>query len=225
MIFFALLIIPSRGPLSVAATSGSDPWAKTYGGPGSDEANSVQQTSDGGFIVAGHTASFGTGFGNVWVLRLDSGGSVVWQKGYGGTAIEYANSVQQTSDGGFIVAGFTRSFGAGQSDAWLLRLDPSGNIIWEKTYGGTGQDVANSVQQTSDGGFIVAGGTNSFGNGSNAWVLRLNSSGGIVWQRAYGGTGSFGGDSAQVARQTSDGGFILVGPRNDSASGSTMFGS
>ncbi|MFZ8835339.1 MAG: hypothetical protein ACO2O5_14280, partial [Candidatus Caldipriscus sp.] len=138
-------------------------FAKTYGGTDDDGAYSVQQTSDGGYIVAGYTASFGAGSWDIFLIKTDANGNIQWAKTYGGTDEDRAHSVQQTSDGGYIVAGVTFSFGTGYSDAFLVKTDANGNIVWAKTYGGTYSDYAYSVQQTSDGGYIVAGHTNSFG--------------------------------------------------------------
>jgi uncharacterized delta-60 repeat protein len=184
-------------------------WAKTYGGSDSEGAYSIQQTSDGGYIVAGETESFGAGNFDLWVLKLDSSGNIQWQKTYGGSDRDWAYSIQQTSDGGYIVAGETYSFGAGDSDFWVLKLDSSGNIQWQKTYGGTDYDSANSIQQTSDGGYIVAGGTDSFGAGwGDFWVLKLDADGNIQWQKTYGGTD---GDRARSIQQTKDGGYIVAG--------------
>ena len=162
-------------------SSGNVVWKKTFGGGGSiDRANTVQQLSDGGFIVAGSTNSFGATGVDLLLLRLDSLGMIQWKKTFGGTGTEEAYSVQQTSDGGIILTGVTNSFGAGGADAHLIKLDSSGNIVWKKTFGGGGNDWANSVQQTSDGGFIVAGITYSFGAGSgDVLLLKLDSSGNI----------------------------------------------
>ncbi|MFC1972623.1 hypothetical protein ACFLVE_04395 [Chloroflexota bacterium] len=185
-------------------------WAKTYGGiPAEEHADSVQQTSDGGYIVSGRTESFGAGDMDFWVLKLTSGSSIEWQKAYGGINDDHTHSMQQTSDGGYIVVGCTESFGAGDNDAWILKLNAQGTVEWQKTYGGTNYDWAMSVQQTVDGGYILAGGTESFGAGyEDAWILKLNSQGTIVWQKTYGGTSDDWADSVQ---QTTDGGYIVVG--------------
>jgi len=163
-------------------SNGNITWQKTYGGSDYDYAYSIQQTTDGGYIVAGSTGSFGADYGDSWVLKLDSNGNVTWQKTYGGSGDDVASSIQQTTDGGYIVAGSTDSFGAGGSDAWVLKLGSNGNVTWQKTYGGSGDDVATSIQQTTDGGYIVAGSTDSFGAGGydyDFWVLKLDSSGEI----------------------------------------------
>jgi uncharacterized delta-60 repeat protein len=189
-------------------SNGSVVWQKAYGGSDLDCAYSVQQTSDGGCIVAGGTNSTGAGGCDLWVLKLDSDGSVVWQKAYGGSDYDQANSVQQTSDGGYMVAGGTLSFGAGSGDVWVLKLDSDGSVVWQKAYGDSSIDWANSVQHTSDGGYMVAGSTYSSGTGTDLWVLKLNSDGSVDWQKAYGGSDY---DDAYSLQQTSDGGYIFAG--------------
>ncbi len=200
-------------------STGGIVWQRTYGGTGTDWAWSIRQTSDGGYVVAGYTDSFGAGSGDLWVLKLNSTGGIVWQNTYGGTTgLDIAYSIQQTTDGGYIVAGGTGSFGAGSGDLWVLKLNSTGGIVWQNAYGDTGDDPAFSIQQTSDGGYIVAGYTGSFGAGSNdLWVLKLNSTGGIVWQRTYGGTGN---DGARSIQQTTDGGYIVAGYTGSFGAGS-----
>jgi len=184
-------------------------WAKTYGGTGWDQAFSVQQTSDGGYIVAGYTQSFGAGMSDVFLIKTDANGNLQWAKTYGGTNYDYAYSVRQTSDGGYIVAGETWSFGAGGVDIFLIKTNASGNLQWAKTYGGTDWDYAYSVQQTSDGGYIVAGWTFSFGAGYNdVFLIKTNASGNLQWAKTYGGSGV---DYAYSVQQTSDGGYIVAG--------------
>ena len=126
--------------------------------------------------------SFGGGNSDFWILKLDSNGNTNWTKTFGGTSSDQANSIQQTSDGGYIVAGTTQSLGAGSSDFWILKLDTNGDTNWTKTFGGSDWDTANSVQQTSDGGYIVAGTTRSFGAGDyDFWILKLDTNGNMVW--------------------------------------------
>jgi hypothetical protein len=193
----------SHNPMS--ATS----FAKTYGEAEWDEAYSVQQTSDGGYIVAGVTWSFGVDSGDIFFIKTDANGNIIWAKTYGGTNYDLAYSVQQTSDGGYIVAGITASFGAGGYDIFLVKTDANGNLQWAKTYGGTSWDRAFSVQQTSDGGYIVAGWTDSFSAGlGDIFLIRTDASGNISWAKTYGG-GSF--DRAYSVQQTSDGGYIAAG--------------
>jgi hypothetical protein len=201
--------------------SGNLQWAKTYGGTSRDEAFSVQQTSDGGYIVAGYTESFGAG-GDIFFIKKDANGNIIWAKTYRGTGWDWAFSVQQTSDGGYIVAGATDSFGAGDDDIFLIKTDANGNIIWAKTYWGTSGDGAFSVQQTSDGGYIVAGYTGSFGAGySDVFLVKTDANGNIMWAKTYGGTDL---DWASSVQQTSDGGYILAGLTDSfSAGGDNIF--
>jgi len=187
--------------------NGNIQWAKTYGGTGWDDAYSVQQTSDGGYIVAGFTSSFGAGYYDIFLVKIDANGNVIWAKTYGGIYSDYAHSVQQTSDGGYIVAGYTGSFGAGFSDIFLVKTDANGNISWAKTYGGTNQDWVYSVQQTSDGGYIVTGRTLSFGPG-DIFLIKTNASGNIQWAKTYGGPTY---KVARFVKQTSEGGYIVAG--------------
>jgi hypothetical protein len=183
-------------------------FAKTYGGTDSDFARSVQQTSDGGYIVVGETRSFGTG-GDILLIKTDANGNVIWAKTYGGANYDYAYSVQQTSDGGYILVGGTWSFGAGIFDIFLIKTDENGNIQWAKTYGGTREDYGFSFQQTSDGGYIVVGHTVSFGAGNwDVFLIKTDANGNVQWAKTYGGTDY---DLAFSVEQTSDGGYIAAG--------------
>lgn len=166
---------------------------------------SVQQTSDGGYIVAGNK-QIGTTQYDATLLKFDGSGNLQWAQLAGGSAIDSGNSVQQTSDGGYIVAGATASFGAGGQDVLLLKYDASGTLQWARTAGGSGDDEADSVQQTSDGGYILSGRTASFGVGQNTLLLKYDGSGTLQWARAGGGSTS--GSSVQ---QTTDGAYIVVG--------------
>jgi len=189
--------------------SGNLQWAKTFGGSSNDAARSVQQTSDGGYIVAGWTWSFGAGNSDVFLLKTDATGNLQWAKTFGGSYYDYASSVQQTSDGGYIVVGRTYSFGAGGYDVFLLKTDASGNLQWAKTFGGSSDDYAWSVQQTSDGGYIVAGETRSFGAGSaDVFLLKTDALGSLQWAKTFGGSDY---DRVYSVQQTSDGGYIVAG--------------
>ena len=129
-------------------------WNRTFGGADSDVAYSVRQTSDGGFILAGYTDSYSAGGSDFWLVKTDSSGNEQWNMTVGGTDYDIARSVQETSDDGYIIAGWYFST-AGKCDARLVRIDSSGGILWHLTFGGTGWDVVESVQQTSDGSFII----------------------------------------------------------------------
>jgi predicted secreted protein len=185
-------------------------WATTYGGSSRDSVSSIQQTSDGGYIVAGHTYSFGRGSSDIWILKLSSAGDVEWQKTYGGSEHDSADSIQQTSDGGYIVAGEIDSFGAGGNDIWFLKLTSAGDIEWQRAYEGSGNDSADSILQTNDGGYIVRGSitfSEEEQKEQEIWILKLSSAGDVEWQKTYGGSGN---DSADSIQQTSDGGYIVI---------------
>ena len=182
---------------------GNEQWNQTYGGGGDERAYSVQQTMDGGFIIAGEDDY------NFWLVKTDAYGNEQWDQTYGGSNDERAYSVQQTTDGGYIIAGYTLSYGAGGWDFWLVKTDSYGNEQWNQTYGGGGEDVANSVQQTTDGGFIIAGYTSSYGVGGYDFLLvKTNAFGNEQWNQTYGGNIT---DVANSVQQTTDGGYIIAG--------------
>ncbi len=186
-------------------------WEKGFGGICTYEGYTVLESTDGGYIVAGNVQSCALANRDVLILKFDTDGELLWRKNYGGSSSEYANAIAHTADGGYIVAGRSRSFGSSTSntDVWVLKLDATGSIIWQKTFGGNFFDRAYSVEQTTDGGYIVAGATQSFGAGSDdMWFVKLDSSGGIEWQKAYGGSDQ---DIAYSIRQTWDDGYVVAG--------------
>ncbi len=183
-------------------------WERIYGGTDSDGGRSVRQTSDGGYVVTGETWSFGAGGYDVYLIKTNSSGDTLWTKTYGGTSDDYGNSVQQTQDGGYIVAGLTGSYGAGINDFYLIKTNANGDTLWTRTYGGRNDDYGESVRQTSDGGYVVAGYTQSFGNDLQVYLVKTNASGDTLWTRTYGGADYDWGTSVQ---QTSDGGYIVAG--------------
>lgn len=185
-------------------------FQKAYGGAFMDEGNSVRQTFDGGYIVAGTTTSFGSGGRDVLVIKTDALGDTTWTKTFGGDMDnEYGFCVQQTADSGYIVSGVASSFFDVGGDVYLIKLNVSGDTIWTRTYGGIGYEWGSYVQQTQDGGYIVAGQTPAFGAGGfDAYLLKIDSNGDLVWTKTYGGTASEIGSAVQ---QTSDGGYILSG--------------
>jgi len=189
--------------------SGTEEWTETFGGAGFDEFYSVRQTADGGYVVAGGTEPESAGLSDVWLIKVDESGDEEWTKTFGGSGNDYANSVEQTSDGGFIVVGSTNSYGAGYFDAYLTKTDADGNQVWAKTFGGTGGEGGASVRQTSDGGYVIAGSTESFGNGQgDAWLVRTDASGNELWSTALGGPDWDCGSSVVVAP---NGGYVMCG--------------
>jgi hypothetical protein len=205
-------------PAAVCGASDAQ-WVKTYGGSNYDQGYCIQNTLEGGYIIAGVSASFGAGSNDVWLLNINKYGNVKWQKTYGGTGSDWAYHIEQTSDGGYVVCGITSSFGQGLNDAWVLKIDKDGGIIWQKTYGGVKNDYLFSIRQTTDGGYIAVGYTYSFGaGGTDVWLLKLDSNGNVIWQNTY---GSIYFDYGNDVQQTNDGGYIVAG---DFKSGSSSSG-
>jgi hypothetical protein len=202
-------------------------WAKSYGGTGQDRANKIQTTNDGGFIVVGYSSSsdgdisVNNGISDFWIIKLDVNGNLQWEKSYGGTQSEAARSVEQTSDGGYIVCGETSSLDGnvsinhGIEDAWIIKLSATGDLEWEKTIGGGDYDIANFIEPTEDGHYIIGGATFSVdqdmtgNNGAgDGWLVKLNSSGSIVWLTFFGGSSY---DDINSVVTTTDGGLLLGG--------------
>ncbi len=186
-------------------TNGNLQWNKRFGGTkltgvGENYAYFVQQTTDGGYILAGYTDSYGTGNGDAWLIKTDTNGNHEWNKTFGGINPDWAYSVYQTLDGGYIIAGRTNSFGAGNDDAWLIKTDVNGNQEWNKTFGDMGYERFNSVRQTSDGSYILGG-------EPSAWLVKIDTTGNQIWNKTIDPYS----DSAKTVQQTSDGGYILVG--------------
>ena len=197
-------------------------WDRTYGGSGSDWAWSLIQTTDSGYAVAGLTNSKGAGNVDFWVIKLDHQGNMVWDRTFGGSDDDGAYSLIQTTDGGYAVAGVTFAKGAGNADFWLIKLDHQGNMVWDRTYGGSNRDCANSLIQTTDGGYAVAGWTRSKGAGkSDFWMIKLDSQGNMVWDRTFGGSNDDGDPSSLI--QTTDGGYAVAGATSSKGAGKSDF--
>ena len=171
-----------RGDIYVAKLNknGDLLWDKTFGGSENDEAHSIIQTDDEGYAVTGFTVLEDTGDRDIWVIKLDKDGNKIWDKTLGGASEDWANSIVQTEDESYMVAGWTKSMGAGKTDVWIIKLDKRGNLIWDKTFGGSEDDEAHSIVQTEDGGYAVAGWTKSKGAGnSDIWVIKLDENGNL----------------------------------------------
>lgn len=161
-------------------SQGDEIWTRTYGGANGDWSGSVQQTSDGGYIVVGSTGSSGAGGGDVYLVKTNATGDTLWTRTYGGAQDDGGGSVRQTTDGGYIIAGTTSSFGAGKADIYLIRTNASGDTLWTRTFGGADDEGGNSVRQTADGGYVVAGYTYSFGAGSeDVYLIKTDSLGDV----------------------------------------------
>lgn len=212
--------------------TGAIEWQRSLGGSDGDAAHSIQQTKDGGYIVAGFshstdgdiTVDFGDRYFDYWVVKLSDTGAIEWQRSLGGSRHDKAYSIQQTIDGGYIVAGCSESIdydvtgNHGEVDYWIVKLNATGVLEWERSLGGSKDDIAFSIHQTKDRGYIVAG--ESYSNDGDVtahigiehfcdfWVVKLNDTGAILWEKSLGGA-SF--DYAKCIQQTEDGGYIVAG--------------
>jgi hypothetical protein len=197
--------------------SGHQVWSRTFGGSGSDFGYSVEQTFDGGYVIAGYTDSYGAGEEDVCLIKTDVSGNQLWFETFGGSGGDFGYSVEQTFDGGYVIAGYTGSFGAGGSDIYLIKTDSSGNQVWFNTFGGSSYDYSNSVQQTADGGYVITGTTGSHGDVfGDACLVKADSSGNQTWFKTFGGSSADHGESVQ---QTFDGGYTIAGTTNSYGAG------
>ncbi|MFX1254492.1 MAG: hypothetical protein ACFFCZ_22960, partial [Promethearchaeota archaeon] len=182
-------------------------WSQTYGGEESDVAFALIQTTDGGYALAGWTASYGAGSYDYWLVKTDSNGVAQWNQTYGGEESDRANAFIQTTNGGYALAGTTESYGAGSYDYWLVKTDSNGVAQWNQTYGRGSSDFAEALIQTTDGGYALAG-TTQFDGDYDYWLVKTDSNGVAQWNQTYGRGSS---DVAYALIQTTDGGYTLAG--------------
>ncbi len=188
------------GPLAV--------WNRTFDNGFYDYGSAVRQTADGGFVITGGVSRMFKGDRDALLIKTDGNGSMQWQRFYGGDGFDYGYAVVETAGSGYAMAGTTRSSGNGSGDVYLVRADAAGNVLWEKTFGGSGYDEGRALLQASDGGFIIAGAIESHDNGSDIYILKTDAAGNVVWERTYGGTYD---DLAISVQPTRDGGYIVGG--------------
>lgn len=215
------LVLIFSGPV-LAADAPAIQWQKVLGGSYDEFPSSINQTLDGGYVVVGRIRSPGSGGGSygyenedVLVMKLDSSGNIQWQKVFGEEGDDGGSGIEQTTDGGYIIAGY-KNTGSSGSNVWVLKLDSSGNLQWQKVLGGYGEDRGSDIVQTADGGYILVGYTESGNSGDvgpnhgsrDVWVVKLSPSGSQQWQRLYGGSGD---DTGYSIRQTGDGGYVFAG--------------
>jgi hypothetical protein len=211
-ILLITLIVYSTNTLSQAPDT---LWTKKIGGTGIDVGNEIIQTSDGGFIIAGYTTSFGAGQRDAFLVKLDSLGNVLWQKTYGTNLLEQAYSVKETYDGGLIISAFIY---AATSNLFLIKTNQNGDTLWTKNIGLSGNDYGTNIQLTDDGGFLVVGYTDSnISNGDrDVWLLKLDSTGTLLWSRTYGGTDA---DEGFKLLKLSEGSLLISGYSQSFSSG------
>ncbi len=194
-------------------------WSKTYGGGQAEGCRSICHCPEGGFILLGYTFSHGMGDSDVLAVKTDEQGNIIWSRTYGGAGTEYGNGCLSTSDG-YLVTGYTTSFGSGLRDIYLLKLDKKGKEIWSRTYGGMSWDEGIAVRETAEGHYVICGYTHSFGKGEeDVYLIKTDNNGHLLWSRTYGGERLDMGNSVCV---TEDGGF-LIGATSGSFSQNTDF--
>jgi len=191
---FLLLKIDSKGDLQ---------WERSFDKSTYDVCSDVQETTDHGYIVLGQTG----GPEDIWLIKTDLNGNKIWDKTFGGSDHDSGNSIQKTSDAGYIITGMTLSYGAGNFDAWLIKIDSYGNKMWDKTFGGQGDDRGSEVRETNDSGYIIAGVTEKTDNW-DIWLIKNDKVGDKIWDKTFGGPQLDYGNSVQ---ETSDGGYIVAG--------------
>jgi hypothetical protein len=199
--------------------SGNLKWAKAIGGSIFDAAYALAQTTDGGYVLTGFTTSFGdTVYGDIYVVKVDSAGNFKWGRSVGGGSYEVGSGIAATKDGGCIATGYTNSYGAGASDVYIIKLDSVGNVKWTKVIGGKNDDYGNSIVQTADGGYAVSGLTSSFNDtiNSDAYLVKLDAGGNVKWTKTYGGNEN---DESNSLVQTFDWGYALAGETNSFGAG------
>ena len=165
--------------------NGVEQWSKTFGGTLADSGKSVKQTSDGGYILAGTSASFGPGGRDMYLVKTDSLGNEEWSMGYGGSGSDEGSSVDETSDGGYIVLGYTNSFSADSYDLYLVKTDSLGNEQWNKTFDDTDIDLGKAVQETSDGGLMLFGISGITISQRDYLLIKTDSAGNEQWRNTY----------------------------------------
>lgn len=160
-----------------------------FGGNGIDVGYSAKPTLDGQYIIAGSTSSYGAGNTDVYLVKLDSMGNTLWEKTFGGFLNDVGKAVIQVADSGYFIAGFTNSYGAGGYDAYIIRTDKMGNLVWQKTYGGLDWDFATDLVRTPDGDIAIVGNTSSYGGGKkDGFIVKYDYLGNLIWQKYMGGT-------------------------------------
>lgn len=198
----AALIVSFSGAVQLAS---AQTFQQAYGGSNNDSGRDFEFMADGGYLVAGHTLSSGAGWHDIYLVKTDAGGAKVWSKTIGGIGDDYVYSIIKAQDGGYILGGSTRSYGAGSDDFYMVKIDDSGNKVWDKTFGTSQIDIGREVAPTPDGGYIFIGYTQS--NGYDIMVVKTSANGTEQWRKVYGG-GQF--ENGYSVKAVADG-YVLLG--------------
>jgi hypothetical protein len=210
VLFLFILFIVVLAPLSLSANPPDTAWTRAYGGPNVDVGAMVKSTPDGGYLIIGWSYSFGSGGSDLYLIRTDSVGNEQWARTYGGPSNDGGDACVMTSDTCYLIAGLTYSFGAGGSDVWIVKIDPAGDTLWTKVYGGQFDDVASAVQRTSDGNYIIAGRTYDPVLLNEIFLLKVDESGDTIWTRSFGTNGD---EYCYSLKETNAHDFIMCGRR------------
>lgn len=221
------MVLSALFALATVGSYASQPWSKTYSEAKDDAFNKVIGTADGGYAAIGYTGSSGNGTGDnsscIWLIKTDPDGNQLWNKTYGSAGQDAGYGIVQTADGGYAIAGYTMPFSNGTMKTYLARTDASGNLLWDKTYGGNQQSGAYSLAKTSDGGFILTG--FDYVNDSHGWdvsLIKTDATGNVMWAKTYGGPEK---EAGHYVEQTGDGGYIITGyTKSFGNQGGNMFG-
>ena len=201
-----------------AVSAQSVVFQKSFSNGGYTIGRCVRQTNDGGYIFTGYTEVLGAGIQDMYLVKTDADGDTLWTKTYGGSQYDDGFCVEQTTDGGYIVVGYTNSFGAGAEDVYLVKTNVNGDTLWTKTFGGPSNDRGASVIQSADGGYIISGETLSYGAfNHNVYIIKTNNTGDILWTKVYGGNGD---DYGYDIIQDNNGEYLISG--NHSTSGAYL---
>lgn len=207
--------------------AGATEWTKTYGGSGSDQARSIIQTTDGGYIFTGTTSSVdgdvaaGMGGNDAWVVKLSNNGTIEWEKTYGGTSGDAGYSIVASTTGGYIIGGQSNSADGdltennGQTDCWVFKINATGTLVWQAAFGGSNYDYGRMLMETTTGDLVLVGYSDSQNGdvtenkgGDDGWIIKLSGTGTLIWQKTIGGSGL---DYFWDVIETSSGSYVLAG--------------
>ena len=193
-------------------SEGNEIWNTSFGGIGIEAGPDILlQLDDGSYIIPTDTESFGNGDFDIWLIKTDITGNMIWNKTYGGKGFDFGGNLCETDIGDFLICGTTDSYGLGKTDAWLLKTDSDGNEIWNKTYGGPDEEWCYSIGATVDDCFILCG-DKHISNKRVAWLFKVDTNGNLIWEKTY--KGKFGESGGYRAKQSNDGGYVIIGETN-----------